>query len=212
MMVGEGPRERATGGQTKKYDITQKSEKKIKPPIRWAATRRALAFALFTLADDCKMSHTLIAPTRTNVIPSHRLSELLIMFSPRIRPAWAQPLTTTVLARHFIPDPGCFLGCHSSLPLPHRDVSRSTLTESGSGIKAVVEKYREVDRGHPPKVASLACPSDRSSHRFWRGGGRSQGAREGMVIFRTVTPLRACIRHGAHGATLPDADHPPRWP
>src|ERR1700686_2545143 len=55
---------------------------KRKPPIRWAAIKPALTVASFTRTDACKMSQTLIAPTRTNVIPSQRLAELLSMVWP----------------------------------------------------------------------------------------------------------------------------------
>ena len=46
-------------------------------PLRDFLLRRALAFASRARADACKMSQTLIAPTRTNVTPSPRLADLL---------------------------------------------------------------------------------------------------------------------------------------
>src|SRR5882724_12021276 len=44
--------------------------------MRCAAIKRAPAFAFLTRAEDWRISHTLIAPTRTNVTPSQRLAEL----------------------------------------------------------------------------------------------------------------------------------------
>jgi hypothetical protein len=49
------------------------------PPIRWAAISPALAFASLTRADACRTSQTFIAPTRTKVMPSQTLVELLSM-------------------------------------------------------------------------------------------------------------------------------------
>src|ERR1700680_1650255 len=69
-----------------KYPITQNSAMKRYPPIRWAAIKRVLAFASLTRADACRISQTLMAPTKTNATPSQTLVALLIMVELCIQP------------------------------------------------------------------------------------------------------------------------------
>ena len=62
IVPAEAPPETSPSRETMKYAITQNSAMKRYPPIRWAAIKRPLYFVLLSLADDCRMSHTLIAP------------------------------------------------------------------------------------------------------------------------------------------------------
>ena len=78
MVLGEAPGDIAQAGN---HEVSHHREKRDEEVSSYpmAAINRVMAFGFLTWADACGMSHTLIAPIRTNVMPSQRLAELLSM-------------------------------------------------------------------------------------------------------------------------------------